>query len=1348
MKRLSAFLIDHRHIISAAMLVLAVLCGVLALRVPINRDRTKYLADKSNMKHGLSIMESDFPEAEEQSSIRVMFDGLADEQIPAVKSRLEAIGNVSSVEYEAGSEDYNKGSHTLFVVNSKYSYADEEEKAIEAAIGALSSEFTVAYQNNDIPATDVPPWVLLFALALALLILLAMSHSWLDPVLFLITIGFAVVINFGTNVFLPYIDSMTATVGPVLQLVLSMDYSIILMNRYRQEKGTRGNKLNAMKAALAGSIPSIASSSLTTAAGLLALLFLSFKLGPELGIVLAKGVFISMLCVFTILPEMILTLDTALEKARKKAPHIPMGLLSRFSYQARYAMPFVFAVLLAGSFLLQRSTTVTFADNGDDPLAGVFPKENTVVVVYASGDEGAIPGMIDELAKDGRISSVLGYSNTLGREMDAGEMCDAIRALGDDTRIDEGILRMLYFTAAGGELPALTASEFLTFLTDTVLPNETLSDYMDNRIRGNAEYLRKFSRKEALTAPMTAEETAEFFGIGEESAGQLFLYHAIQTGVPDSGTMTLPAFVDFVLDAAAENEAYGALFDDASLASLRQMRSFTDKGTISSPRGAAELSSLLGMEENTVKAVFKLYNAGDLAGRRMTAAEFSAFLCGNVMQDAVFSPWFDDGTKAQARALDSLIRLAGSGQGLTPGQTAQALGMEEGSIAGLYAMYFAEDPAFQTEAAAMTMPLTDFTALMRANASGEQAEQLSALGQLMDLAASGRQLDAPSMAEALGISAAEAAAVYMLNSAETMRLPDFLAAAVPLAPDNAELAQLNDILQLALSGEALGAPALAQALGLDVMQAYQLFGLSLAARKTVPLADFTGFLVSSVLSAEAYAASFSPAQAAQLRQLSGILQLAASGEALDAPALAQAFGMEEELAGAVFRLYYGADITGTAMSLREFTDFLLSDPLMGARMNKASLKELRSLQSIMNSAAADTAFTSAGLAAFLGMDPAQAEQLYILHMYETGLGDGWVLSPRDFVSFAVTEVLGNEGLAQKLDDASAEALKRGHALIEAVVSGKAYTADEMSRLLASLTEDISAKEAEILYLYYGGIHSSDRELKMTIPRLFRFLSGELLSDERFAGLIDAETKAEILDKETELDDAVRQMKGDRYSRLILTSDYPDEAPETEDYILRLRKLCDGALGEYYLIGNSVMAEELEETFDWEYLLITLITAVAVFLVVLAAFRSPTLPLILTILVQCGVFITVTVIGAYTGSIYYLALLIVQSILMGATIDYGIVFCNFYRENRKALPVTDALKAAYESSIHTIMTSGSILVLVLAILGVSVSSGMITEVSITLSIGALIAILLILLVLPALVACCDRLIFRAGKDRPR
>lgn len=317
MKKLAEFLINRRRVLTAVMLVLTAACAVLALRVPINRDRTKYLADSSEMKQGLSIMEDVFPESDETASIRVMFDDLTADQIPEIKAQLEAIPNVSGVTYEAGSEDYNKDNHTLFVVNSRYDYDTDEEHAIEAAIEEGFPGYTMAYENNDVPATELPLWVVVLALTLAVIILLVMSDSWLDPVLFLVTIGVAVVLNMGTNILFPYVDEMTATVGPILQLVLSMDYSIILMNRYRQEKVTHSDKVSAMKTALAGSVSSIASSSLTTVVGLLALVFLSFKLGPELGIVLAKGVFISMLCAFTVLPAMILAMDPLLEKTRK-----------------------------------------------------------------------------------------------------------------------------------------------------------------------------------------------------------------------------------------------------------------------------------------------------------------------------------------------------------------------------------------------------------------------------------------------------------------------------------------------------------------------------------------------------------------------------------------------------------------------------------------------------------------------------------------------------------------------------------------------------------------------------------------------------------------------------------------------------------------------------------------------------------------------------------------------------------------------------------------------------------------------------------------------------------------------
>lgn len=1342
MKKLADFLINRRRVLTAVMLVLTAVCAVLALRVPINRDRTKYLADGSEMKQGLSIMEDAFPESDETASIRVMFDDLTADQIPEIKTQLEAIPNVSGVAYEAGSEEYNKDNHTLFVVNSRYDYDTDEEHAIEAAIEEGFPGYTMAYENNDVPATELPLWVVVLALTLAVIILLVMSDSWLDPVLFLVTIGVAVVLNMGTNILFPYVDEMTATVGPILQLVLSMDYSIILMNRYRQEKVTHSDKVSAMKTALAGSVSSIASSSLTTVVGLLALVFLSFKLGPELGIVLAKGVFISMLCAFTVLPAMILAMDPLLEKTRKKSPHIPMARFSRLSYKTRYAMPAVFAALFIASFILQGYTQIVFTEKNDDPLANVFPKKNTVAVVYRNEDEAKIDGVISELEKDGRISDILGYANTLGKEMTAEDMSKAVAELSDDAEpIDGNLLRMLYFIAGDGKMPVITASDFINFITDTVLPDKTIGKHLDAALRDNAEHFRTLADRTRLTTAISVDEMAELFGIDRARVEKLYLYYTIQNGVADSGTMTLPVFVDYVLNSVAANETYGSMVSASAIASLRQLQTYTNTNTVLAARSAADLAALIGADESTVNTVFILDNAGDVSAQTMSLPEFSSFLCGSLLQDALFSTYFDDAAKAQAQTMDALVQLAVSGQGLPPDQMAQTLGMDAESVSKLYGLYFSADSAFQQEAAAMTMTLTDFLPRLKANAPAEQQAQLAQTEQLVNRAVSGQALDAETMAGVTGMTTEAVAGLYLANGTEAMTLPKFLSAALEQTPDNADLQQMNRLVQLAVSGQALNASTLATVFGMDTAQVCQIFALVLAGQKTVALADFSAFLVNSVLTDAAYAGAFSEEQAAQLRQLDSIAQLAVSGTPLDAGTLAQLFGTDTDTITTAFRLYFGRDISQKTMSLKSFTDFALSDSLVSGMMDASTLGRIQFLQAILNAAINGTAFSSARLASFLGMDPAQTEKLYILRMGENGGTASWTISPRSFVAFAATDVLGDAELAKQIDEKTAEELRQGHTLIEAVVSEKAYTVGEMSALLSSLTDDVTENETEILYLLYGGVNDADPTEEMTIVELFDLLCDEMMHDGRFAEYFDGETKKEILDGKAELEDAVAQMRGKAYARLVVTSDYPDESPETSDYVTRLDTLCRKNLSEYYLVGNSVMVSEMDRTFDGEYWMISLITAISVFLVVLIAFRHPILPLLLTLLVQCGVFITVTVIGAYSGSIYYLALLIVQSILMGATIDYGIVFCNFYMDGRKTMDVTDALRSAYEGSIHTIMTSGSILVLVLAALGILVSSPMISEVSTTLSIGALVAMLLILLVLPGMTVCCDRLINR-------
>ena len=179
----------------------------------------------------------------------------------------------------------------------------------------------------------------------------------------------------------------------------------------------------------------------------------------------------------------------------------------------------------------------------------------------------------------------------------------------------------------------------------------------------------------------------------------------------------------------------------------------------------------------------------------------------------------------------------------------------------------------------------------------------------------------------------------------------------------------------------------------------------------------------------------------------------------------------------------------------------------------------------------------------------------------------------------------------------------------------------------------------------------------------------------------------------------------------------------------------------YLIGESAMTLEMQRIFDTELLFITMLTAIAIFLIVMLTFRSLSIPLILVLLVQCGVYITVTVTGLLGGEIYFLALLIVECILMGATIDYGILFTNYYCESRKTMDIREALAKAYDGSIHTIMTSGLILVGVTAVVGQMFEDATIAAIVGTISIGSFCAIMLILFVLPGILATCDKLVIR-------
>lgn len=318
MRKIARFVVSKRIPILVIGLVLTVACAVMAFFVNINYDLTAYLPKDFHTSKAIAIMNDEFGDV---TDISVVFKGIDSDTANVIYADLMKQDGVVSVQYAADDPSYVKDGYTRFAVVVGYNTYSEEAMSVINAIRSDYSDYEL-YISGAAVENETSDKTLSIAIAIAFAILLAIlfiaSSSWFDPVVYLITIGIAVIINMGTNIFLGSISSLTNSVAAILQLVLSMDYSIMLMNRFRRERQNGIDKETALVDALAGGARSILGSAATTIVGLLCLVFMNFTIGVDMGVVLAKGVVISLISVFTVLPGLIILFDKPLLKGMKK----------------------------------------------------------------------------------------------------------------------------------------------------------------------------------------------------------------------------------------------------------------------------------------------------------------------------------------------------------------------------------------------------------------------------------------------------------------------------------------------------------------------------------------------------------------------------------------------------------------------------------------------------------------------------------------------------------------------------------------------------------------------------------------------------------------------------------------------------------------------------------------------------------------------------------------------------------------------------------------------------------------------------------------------------------------------
>lgn len=385
-------------LIVSVLLLIPSIFGFLSTR--INYDILSYLPSDIETMKGQDIMLDEFGKG---GFSLVMLDGMEDKDVEKVKEKIEKVDHVCDVLWydtladvslpkEVLPDDiydfFNTDNSTMMAAFfDEATSADgslEAVKEIRSIAGEqcfVSGMSSVVEDIKDLTMQEAPMYVVIAVILTSIILALTMD-SFLIPLFFMLSVGMAIVYNMGTNFIQGEISFITEALAAVLQLAVTIDYSIFLWHSYKEEKEKHpGDNKEAMAVAIGKTITSVVSSSITTVAGFLALCFMSYELGMDMGIVMAKGVVIGVICCITVLPSMILVFDKALEKTMHKDLVPSLEKPSKFIIKHHAAFIVLFIVVLIPAIYGQINTNVYYN------LTDTLPKDLNSVIANTKLDE-------------------------------------------------------------------------------------------------------------------------------------------------------------------------------------------------------------------------------------------------------------------------------------------------------------------------------------------------------------------------------------------------------------------------------------------------------------------------------------------------------------------------------------------------------------------------------------------------------------------------------------------------------------------------------------------------------------------------------------------------------------------------------------------------------------------------------------------------------------------------------------------------------------------------------------------------------------------------------------------------
>lgn len=460
MVKVATFIVDKRNLFFLIFGIAIIFSLVSSSWVKVENALSAYLPDSTETSKGLSRMENEFIT---YGSAKIMVTNITYETACEISDMIEDMDSVVMLTFDDTSEHYNNFS-ALYDVT--FNYPETDDRALEA-LSELEDKLSgydiyVSTTMGDASAEQIESEMSVITVLVAIIVvtvLLLTSQTWAEVPVLLLTFVASMLITNGTNFIMGTISFVSNSVTVVLQLALSIDYAIIFCNRYKEEH-ERLPIREADIVALSKAIPEIASSSLTTIGGLVAMMFMQFGIGRDMALCLIRAIFLSLLSVFLLMPGLLMLFGKLMDKTRHKSfiPKIPF--VGKFAYKTRFVMPVIFVALIVVAYLISSKCPYVYGYSKidtpiqsdsqlvDEMIDESFGTSNMVALTVPAGSYDKEAKLIADLEACEEVDSCMGLANT--EAMDGYMLADklTIREFSELLELDYEVAELLYMAYA------------------------------------------------------------------------------------------------------------------------------------------------------------------------------------------------------------------------------------------------------------------------------------------------------------------------------------------------------------------------------------------------------------------------------------------------------------------------------------------------------------------------------------------------------------------------------------------------------------------------------------------------------------------------------------------------------------------------------------------------------------------------------------------------------------------------------------------------------------------------------------------------------------------------------------